>query len=508
LAGEPGSDLQTSFEGGPRLDGSAALTAGAKHFSEPLSEARHYDGVKQTLHLSQSPWAAWEYLRRPVWLFDPVALRGVYANPAALALWGAASLEELLARDFTALSPTVRARTDRLASATIDGTEISERWTFYPNGHPVTVQAMISTYRLPDGAPVLLFEAAPVDAEAEERRALEALRHTSTLISLLDHDGRPLFANPAAYATYGRGDLPLGSRLAEPERAQLLLSRAIAGEPATDVCKMITRQGHRWHHLDARPGLDPVTGATTILLNERDVTETVEAQAAQAAAERKVATAEARQSFLTEMSHELRTPLNAVLGFSELLAGSGLGEEQAEQAARIREGGQRLLSVINEMIRVSDEATVVDRSAAAPLSETPTSSVEPDDRPTRVLYVDDNEVNRRLVVTILRSQGMVCETATNGGGRGGIGKGQRLGRRADGHPDACNGRRGGHTRDTGARQLPRRCAGHRRDGQHPTLPAGDLCRGRHERLDREARKRRDAYRENVRVGGLRLARRL
>lgn len=368
----------------------------------------------QASNLSQTAWAAWEDLRRPVWLFDPVALRGVYANPAALALWGAASLDELISRDFTALSPAVRARTDRLARATVDGTEVSERWTFYPNGHPVTVQAVISTYRLADGAPVLLFEAAPVDAEAEERRALEALRHTSTLISLFDDGGRPLFANPAAYIAYGQSDLPLESRFAEPERARLLLMRAKAGETATDVCRMITCHGHRWHHLDARPGLDPVTGATTILLNESDVTETVEAQSAKAAAERKAATAEARQSFLTEMSHELRTPLNAVLGFSELLAGSGLGEEQAEQAARINEGGQRLLAVINEMIRVSDEATAVDMPVAVSVSETPTSSVEPDERPTRVLYVDDNEANRRLVVTILRSQGIVCETATNG----------------------------------------------------------------------------------------------
>src|SRR5471032_2668338 len=87
---------------------------------------------------------AWDALRRPIWLFDPQALRGVYANGAALRLWGADSLDELLGRDFSQLSRAVRARTKRLAQVTSDGSEVNERWTFYPNGEPVTVQATIS----------------------------------------------------------------------------------------------------------------------------------------------------------------------------------------------------------------------------------------------------------------------------------------------------------------------------------------------------------------------------
>lgn len=343
-------------------------------------------------------------------MFDPVALRGVYANPAALVLWGAKSLEELLARDFTGISLTVKARTDRLARATADGSEVSERWTFYPHGQPVTVQATISTYAWNDGAPILLFEASPVDAEPEERRALEALRYTSTLISLFGDDGLPLFANPAAFAAYGRADLPFEARFATTDSGQTLMARALAGEAATVLSEVDTLEGRRWHHLDARPGLDPVTGKTTVLLNERDVTETVEAQAAQAEAEHKAAEAEARQAFLAEMSHELRTPLNAVLGFSELLSGSALSPEQATQADAIQSGGRRLLSVVNEMIRVSEAADTV---ACRQLAPETTGAPSPE-RPPRVLYVDDSEANRRLVATILTSQGFECETADDG----------------------------------------------------------------------------------------------
>ena len=71
--------------------------------------------------------AAWDALRRPIWLFDPQALRGVYANGAALRLWGADSLDELLGRDFSKLSRAVRSRTERLAKDTADGSEVNER---------------------------------------------------------------------------------------------------------------------------------------------------------------------------------------------------------------------------------------------------------------------------------------------------------------------------------------------------------------------------------------------
>lgn len=358
----------------------------------------------------QQTWAAWDKLRRPIWMFDPISLRGLYANPPALVLWGATSLEELLARDFSALSQTVKARTDRLAMATAGRNEVSERWTFYPRGQPVTVQATISSYDLGGHAPVLLFEASPVDAEPEERRALEALRHTSSLISAFGEDGLPLFSNPAAFSAYGRGDLPFHSRFVDVALGRTIESRALAGEAITLLGEVVTVHGQRWHHLDARPGLDPVTGHATVLLNERDVTDTVQAQAAQAAAEHKAAEAEARQAFLTEMSHELRTPLNAILGFSELLVRSELRPDQLEQAERIQDGGHRLLTVVNEMIRVSEGAEF---GAGEHVSSRPDPSPGLD-RPLRVLYVDDSEPNRRLVVTVLQSQGCVCETADDG----------------------------------------------------------------------------------------------
>ncbi|NBW07441.1 MAG: response regulator [Caulobacteraceae bacterium] len=362
---------------------------------------------------------AWDRLRRPVWLFDPVSCRGVYANVAALALWGAADLDELLARDFSKLSPAVRTRTERLRTATAEGREVEEHWTFYPNGSPVTVQAVISTVALADGREVLLFEAAAVEVEAEERRAVEALRHSSGPVGLFDGEGKSLFANPAAFAAYGL-DAGFVTRFANPEDGETVLANAMQGQATGALFQMRTGPGSRWHHIDCRPLQDPVTGAISVLLNERDVTDRVEAEAARAAAEQKAAMAEARQRFLTEMSHELRTPLNAVLGFSALLSEAGLTPMQRDHAGRIHAAGERLATVVEQMIGLSqhDDWTggvepAAEREpgladAGAPMTD------EDEGRAMRVLYVDDNDSNRALISALLAMQGIVCETADDG----------------------------------------------------------------------------------------------
>ena len=363
----------------------------------------------------------WDRLRRPVWMFDPVSLRGVYANAAALSLWGADSLEELLARDFSNLSPAVRARTDRLREATAGGNEVDERWTFYPNGRPVTVQATISAFRMEDGRGVLLFEAAPLDVGVEERRAVEALRHTSTLITLLDGAGAILFSNPAAYAAYGPGEGDLAARFVDRDRAVWFLDQVRSGRAVSRLCEITTSAGRRWHEVEARPVSDPVTGAPGVLLNEQDVTARVEAEGAQATAEQKAAMAEARQKFLTDMSHELRTPLNAVIGFSELLSGAGLAPAHEEQARRIHQAGQGLLAVVNQMIDLSEQgdgaapASGVSKDAGKPAA--PVANAAPASAgatPLRILCVDDNPTNRMLMTAMLSGQGMVCETADDG----------------------------------------------------------------------------------------------
>ena len=63
----------------------------------------------------------------------------------------------------------------------------------------------------------------------------------------------------------------------------------------------------------------------------------------------------AKSSFLANMSHELRTPLNAVLGFSQVLESSSdnFSKEQCEYLSYIKNGGDHLLEMVNDILDLS-----------------------------------------------------------------------------------------------------------------------------------------------------------
>jgi two-component system, cell cycle sensor histidine kinase PleC len=66
---------------------------------------------------------------------------------------------------------------------------------------------------------------------------------------------------------------------------------------------------------------------------------------------------QAKSKFLANMSHELRTPLNAIIGFSEIMESGMFGplgaEKYGEYSRDIRESGQYLLDVINDILDMS-----------------------------------------------------------------------------------------------------------------------------------------------------------
>ncbi len=60
-----------------------------------------------------------------------------------------------------------------------------------------------------------------------------------------------------------------------------------------------------------------------------------------------------KDQFLANMSHEMRTPMNAIIGYAELLAQSGLTENQKEFAESVRLAGGNLLHIINDILDFS-----------------------------------------------------------------------------------------------------------------------------------------------------------
>ncbi|RLU02619.1 MAG: hybrid sensor histidine kinase/response regulator, partial [Ketobacter sp.] len=77
--------------------------------------------------------------------------------------------------------------------------------------------------------------------------------------------------------------------------------------------------------------------------------------ARQAASREEVASqlTKAKSLFFAQMSHDLRTPLNSILGFCQLLELSKLDEEQSEQVRLIRDSGNHLLALVNDILDLS-----------------------------------------------------------------------------------------------------------------------------------------------------------
>ncbi|BCS87523.1 hybrid sensor histidine kinase/response regulator [Pseudodesulfovibrio sediminis] len=65
------------------------------------------------------------------------------------------------------------------------------------------------------------------------------------------------------------------------------------------------------------------------------------------------AASRAKTSFLATVSHELRTPMNGVLGMTELLLMSDLGDPYRENVQLIKESSMALLTVLNQIIDYS-----------------------------------------------------------------------------------------------------------------------------------------------------------
>jgi PAS domain S-box-containing protein len=286
----------------------------------------------------------------PAWITDDVTGRALAANDAALKETGL-SREAFLARPSDALGLVA-----------------------FPGWHtvPLEFDERAAHLTIVIGA-AALFEAE--DAEAarvaeSERHHREIVETSSDLVTVVSQLGVIDYMSPSVDRILGWSpDAVVGRSILafiHPEDMPKVRDAMRVDQDAPAVPQAVEyRFRHKdgsWRVLESVGQLRPAgPGSYTFVVNSRDVTERRVADERQAALMRALSeahrTAEAatraKSDFLANMSHEIRTPLNAVLGLTELLLDTDLKSEQRRQLELVRDAGDTLLTLLNDILDLS-----------------------------------------------------------------------------------------------------------------------------------------------------------
>ena len=162
------------------------------------------------------------------------------------------------------------------------------------------------------------------------------------------HD--PIEITKHAIGQHSENEIPV-----EPGFNTLVAKARITNSPDANEWTYITKSGKRipvWLVVSCVKDADNKILGYIHVAEDYTIKKVAESELIQAKITAEKA-AQAKDSFLANMSHEIRTPLNAIIGFTELLGLSSLDEVQSDYVDNIKNAGDNLLLIINDILDLS-----------------------------------------------------------------------------------------------------------------------------------------------------------
>ncbi|HVS33641.1 MAG TPA: response regulator [Thermoanaerobaculia bacterium] len=210
-----------------------------------------------------------------------------------------------------------------------------------------------------------------VTREIEVRRQIEELNdrfreffeQTDDFVMSISAESRLLHSNEAVVNALGypREELskePL-TKYVEPEErdefSSVLADVFESGEPRVLETTFVTSSGRK---IIVEGSLRPrVIEGRTVMARVifRDITERKEFESELGnARDAALEAARLKTQFLTNVSHEIRTPMNGIVGMLDLLLSTQLNQEQRDYSVQAKSSADQLLSIVNNILYVSN----------------------------------------------------------------------------------------------------------------------------------------------------------